>query len=189
MPILVSLYDLALSSQARGDLTAAAGHLTEGLSLAAEAGDQTSAAYYLEALAAVASSEGNPQRAVRLLAAAGALLEAKGSGWLHAFVPRAPHDDDDLAALRSRMGDAAFEQAWASGRSLAGSRAVDYALHDEPPDPGRRTARTPLRALVGRLRHHSKSTAAASTPGHFPAVRLDPMQRKHGVERPGTTSQ
>ena len=55
MPILISLYDLALSSQARGDLTAAADYLTEGLSLAAEAGDQTSAAYYLEALAAVAS--------------------------------------------------------------------------------------------------------------------------------------
>jgi hypothetical protein len=55
MPILISLYDLALSSQAQGDLTAAAEHLTEGLSLAAEAGDQTSAAYYLEALAAVAS--------------------------------------------------------------------------------------------------------------------------------------
>jgi hypothetical protein len=26
---------------------------------------------------------------------------AKGSGWLHAFMPRAAHDDDDLAALRA----------------------------------------------------------------------------------------
>ena len=136
-----------------------------------------------------AAALGFQQRAVRLLAAAGALLEAKGSGWLHAFVPRAPYDDDDLATMRSRMGDAAFEQAWAYGRSLAGSRAVEYALHDQPPDPGRRTARTPLRVLVSRLRHHSKTTAAASTPGRFPAARLDRMQRKHGVERPGTTSQ
>jgi len=161
LPILISLYDLALSSQARGDLNAAADHLTEGLSLAAEAGDQTSAAYYLEALAAVASLADNPQRAVRLLAAAGALLEAKGSGWLHAFVPRTPYDDNDLAALRSRMGDGAFDQAWAHGRSLGGSRAVEYARHDEPPDPIRHRARTPLRALVSSLRRHGNAATTA----------------------------
>src|SRR5271170_3998260 len=68
--ILVSLYDLALSSQARGDLAGAAAHLQEGLALAAEAGDETSAAYYLQVLAAVAGQQDNPQRAVRLLAAA-----------------------------------------------------------------------------------------------------------------------
>jgi tetratricopeptide (TPR) repeat protein len=154
--ILISLYDLALSAQACGDLTGARGHLTEGLSLAAEAGDQSSAAYYLEALAGVASRADNPRRAVRLLAAAAALLEAKGSGWLHAYVPRAPHDDDQLAALHSRIGDAAFQQAWAGGRSLAGTRAVTYALHDEPADPIPRTARTPLRALVSRLARTSR---------------------------------
>ena len=38
LSILISLYDLALSSQAWGDLSGAAEHLTEGLSLAAEAG-------------------------------------------------------------------------------------------------------------------------------------------------------
>jgi len=162
MPILISLYDLALSSQALGDLTGAAEHLTEGLSLAAEAEDQTSAAYYLEALAAMASLEGNPQRAVRLLAAADALLEAKGSGWLHAFVPRAPHDDDDLAALRSRTGDAAFEEAWAHGRSLPGRHAVEYALHHEPPGLARHRARTPLRALASGLWHRNAATATTA---------------------------
>jgi hypothetical protein len=59
---------------------------------------------------------------------AGALLQAKGSGWLHSLVPRAAHDDGLLAALRSRIGDAAFEQAWTRGQSLRGSRAVEYAL-------------------------------------------------------------
>jgi tetratricopeptide (TPR) repeat protein len=150
--ILISLYDLALSTQARGDLTGATGQLAEGLSLAAEAGDHSSAAYYLEAMAAVAGLEENPRRAVRLLAAAGALLEANGSGWLHAYVPRALHTDGDLAALRSRLGDAAFQQAWAYGRSIAGSRAVEYAMHGEPPDPIRRRTRTPLRTLVSSLR-------------------------------------
>ena len=135
--ILVSLYDLALSSQAGGDLTGAAERLQEGVSQSAEAGDEPSVAYYLEALAAVAMRQDNPERAVRLLAAAGALLQAKGSGWLHALVPRAAHDDGLLAALRSRMGDAAFEQAWTRGQSLGGSRAVEYALAEASPEPAR----------------------------------------------------
>jgi predicted ATPase len=126
--ILPSLYYLALSSQAQGDLAGAAGHLKEGLALAAEAGDETSAAYYLEGLAAVARQQDNPQRAVRLFAAARSLLEARGSGWLHAFVPRVSHDDAVLAALRSRMGATAFEEAQAWGGSVRSTHAVQYAL-------------------------------------------------------------
>ena len=135
--ILVSLYDLALSSQAQGDLTGAAERLQEGVSQSAEARDEPSVAYYLEALAAVAIRQDNLERAVHLLAAAGALLQAKGSGWLHALVPRAAHDEPLLAALRSRMGDAAFGQAWTRGQSLAGSRAVEYALAEASPQPTR----------------------------------------------------
>ena len=95
--ILFSLYDLGVSSQAQGDLAGAAAYLSEGLSLAAEAGDETSAAYYLERLAVIASLQDEAQRAVYLLAASGALLEAKGSGWLHAFLPRESHADEALA--------------------------------------------------------------------------------------------
>jgi predicted ATPase len=134
LSILVSLYGLALSRQAHGDLAEAGRLLQEGLSLAAEAGDEPSAAYYLEALAALASRQDDPDRAVCLLAAAGALLQANGSGWLHAYVPRAPHDDGVLAALRSRTGDAAFEHARAWGGSLSGPRAVQYALEQAPAD-------------------------------------------------------
>jgi predicted ATPase len=126
--LLISLYDLALTSQAQGDLAGAAGHLKEGLALAAEAGDETTAAYYLEGLATVAGQQDNPQRAVRLLAAARSLLEAKGSGWLHAVVPRVPHDDAVLEALRSRMGEPAFEEAQAWGASTGSRRAREYAL-------------------------------------------------------------
>ena len=126
--LLISLYDLALTRQAQGDLAGAAGHLKEGLALAAEAGDETSAAYYLEGLAAVAGQQDNPQRAVRLFAASRSLLEAKGSGWLHAVMPRVPHDDAVLEALRSRMGDAAFEEAQVWGASTGSRRAREYAL-------------------------------------------------------------
>ena len=60
IPILVSLYDLALARQAQSDLVGAAGHLKEGLALATEVGDESSAAYYLEVLAAVAGQQDNP---------------------------------------------------------------------------------------------------------------------------------
>ena len=128
--ILISLYDLALTNQARGDLQGAAGLLRQGLSLAAETGDKPSAAYYLEALAAIARRQDNPRRAARLLAAAGAQLQANGSGWLHAYVPRAPHDHTVKAELRSQLGDAAYEQAEAQGRSLTGARAIQDGLDD-----------------------------------------------------------
>jgi len=127
-PLLVSLYDLALARQAQGDLAGAAAHLREGLTLAAQAGDETSAAYYLEALAGIAAQQDNPQRVVRLFAAARSILDARGSGWLHGFVPRVPPDDAVLAGLRSRMGDAAFEQAQVWGWSAGSKRAVEYAL-------------------------------------------------------------
>ena len=58
----------------------------------------------------------------------GALLETNGSGWLHAWAPRAPHGDDALAVLRSRTGDAAFDDAWARGRSIAATGAGEIAL-------------------------------------------------------------
>ena len=60
---------------------------------------------------------------MRLLAAARSQLEASGSGWLHAYVPRAPHDDAVLTALRARIGDAAYEEAQAWGGSAGSSRA------------------------------------------------------------------
>jgi hypothetical protein len=116
-----------VSSQA-GELAGAAGFLKEGLSVAAEAGDETSVVYYLESVAAGAGQQDNSQRAVRLLSAAAAMLQANGSGWLHAYVPRAAHDDGVLAVLRSRLGDTAFAQAWAWGGSAGGRNAVDYAL-------------------------------------------------------------
>jgi tetratricopeptide (TPR) repeat protein len=135
--ILISLYDRALASQAQGDRDGARGLLRQGLSLAAEAGDESAAAYYLEALAAVARQQNDPQRAAWLLAAAGEQLQASGSGWLHAYVPRAPHDHSVEAELRSRMGDAAYEQAAAHGRSPTGARGIQQGLADTQRDPQR----------------------------------------------------
>ena len=126
--LLISLYDLALVCHALGDLSGAAAHLAEGLSLAAEADDQTSTACYLKAQAELATPNDEPQRAVHLLAAAAALAEDNGSGWLHAFLPRDTGGDDARSVLRSRLGGQAFEAAWSYGRSMSAKRAVEYAL-------------------------------------------------------------
>ena len=132
--VLISLYDLALSHQARDEMDDAADLLRQGLSLAAEAGDEPSLAYYLEALAGIAGQRGDPERAVGLLAAAGALLETKGSGWLHAYVTRAPHGPGALAGLRARTTEAAFRQARRYGSSLTTTaNAVRYALQEDLP--------------------------------------------------------
>jgi tetratricopeptide (TPR) repeat protein len=130
--LLISLYDLALASHALGDLSGAAAHLAEGLSLAAEAGDQTSTACYLEALAELATPDDDPERAVHLLAAAAALTEDHGSGWLLAFLPRDTRGADARSVLRSRLGGQAFEAAWSYGRAMGAERAVEYALNQRP---------------------------------------------------------
>jgi len=83
------------------------------------------------------AAAGRPAARRRLLAAAGAQLQASGSGWLHAYVPHAPHDHSIEAELRSQMGDAAYEQAAAHGRSLTGTRAIRDGLEDAPQDPQR----------------------------------------------------
>jgi hypothetical protein len=63
-----------------------------------------------------------------LLFAARSQLQASGSGWLQAYVPRAPHDDTVLAALRARIGDAAYQGAKAWGGSTGSRQARQYAL-------------------------------------------------------------
>ena len=129
-PLLISLYDLALSSHARENLAGASGFLREGLSVASDAGDESTVGYYLQRLAALARQREDPGRAVRLLAAADALLQAAGTGWLLAYAATAPSDDDALPGLRSRIGDATFQEAWAQGAAMGRQRAVEYALQD-----------------------------------------------------------
>jgi predicted ATPase len=177
--LLVSLYNLALSSQAQGDLAGAAEHLKEGLALAAQAGDETSAAYYLQVLAGIAVQQGNPQRAVRLFAAARSILDASGSGWLHAFVSPVPNDDAVLAALRSQMADAAFQEAQAWGQSAGIKRAVGFALEQaDPPRP-----RSPTQAAAAPASGSGTELDAARDRQAVESARADLGQAREAAER------
>ena len=117
--------------------TDAADLLKQGaLALAAKAGDGPSLAYLPGGPGSRRRRQDRPDRGrVSLLSAAAALLEARGSGWLHAYVPRAPHGDSTLAALRAQMTGAAFEHASAYGRSLSGPGAVRHALEEQQAEP------------------------------------------------------
>jgi predicted ATPase len=126
--MIITLFNVTAGHLAQDDLAGAADSLAEGLSLAAKVGDEPSTAYYLEASADLARRRDNAERAACLLTAAEALLQAKGSGWLHAYITRASHGADVLAKLRAGTTEEAFERARANGRSLAGTGVLGFDL-------------------------------------------------------------
>jgi predicted ATPase/DNA-binding CsgD family transcriptional regulator len=134
----ISLYNLALIARSEGDDGRASGLYVEGLNLAVEVGDKANVAYCLEGLAGLIGHHGEPERAVRLYGASEALLESVGAPlYVHAQ-DRAIYEKA-VETLRSRLGEDAFQAAWAEGRVMTSEQAVDYALQDmatpteEPP--------------------------------------------------------
>jgi len=72
------------------------------------------------------------QRAARLLGAAEALREATGT-------PMTPVETTEyeltLPTVRSRLGEATFNAAWAEGRALIIEQAIALALRNSPENP------------------------------------------------------
>jgi hypothetical protein len=140
---LLSLYDLSLSSQAQDDLGAAAAHLEAGvlLSLRLDEGvswsartpsaRQAGAAYFIDRLAVVIGAQQDLQRAVRLHAAARRLLRSSEGGWLQVNPLLAAPDDDVLSALRSRLGESNFNEAWEQGAAVEPAKVARYALEEK----------------------------------------------------------
>ena len=92
-----------------------------------EVGDKANAAYCLEGLAALMAAGDEPERAAWLFGAAEAMLEEVGA-------PRYAHAQDRtlhegaVGALRSRLGEEAFETAWSDGRAMPSEQAIEYVL-------------------------------------------------------------
>jgi predicted ATPase len=100
----------------------------ESLSLSWETGLHPLVQSALEGFACVAAVGGETQRAARLWGAAQALHETKG-------IPRDPdflaEADARISAVRSGMGEEAWEEAWRKGRVMTLDEAVSYALEEE----------------------------------------------------------
>ena len=82
----------------------------------------------LEGFACVAGAEGETERAARLWGAAQTLHEAKSIPRDIDFLAEA---DACISAVRSGMGEEAWEEAWTKGRAMTLDETVSYVLEEE----------------------------------------------------------
>lgn len=107
-----------------GDTAAAEDLHQRGLALCAQYGFRGVAAETLEALGSLAVAGESGAEAGRLFGAAQALREATGH---RRWPPDQPAYDADIAVLRTRLGDEAFQDAWKEGATLSLEEAAGYA--------------------------------------------------------------
>ena len=91
-------------------------------------------------LALAAGADGDPAVAVTLHGVADELHEQAGRAF---EIIEVGLRDRDHARLRARLGDAAFEAAYARGRTLSQADAIALAMGTAEPDPGARRRRCP----------------------------------------------
>jgi predicted ATPase/DNA-binding NarL/FixJ family response regulator len=125
--ISAALYTLATLAQAERDQERARDLLEEGLELSAELGNDADVAHCFDGLAAVAAAEGMMVRAASLWGAEEALLERMEAA-VYTYVPDRSLHRSQVEAARARLGEEAFEAAWAEGRSLSIEQAIAWAL-------------------------------------------------------------
>ncbi len=131
----VALYNLAQVSLARRDYDGAAAIFKEGITLSEQMRDQANLAYFLEGLAVVAGKREEAERSARLSGAAEGLLEAVGAAVYNYYQPDRSLYERTMSATRSRLGDVAFEEAWAEGRKMTFEQAVEYVLKGDEASP------------------------------------------------------
>ena len=102
---------------------------TESLALHWELGDKRWVAYCLEGLAEILQAQASSPEmfrcAARFFSAAATLREAIGVPV--ELAERAAYNQN-IAALRAALGDAAFMEAWSEGQSMALEEAVSQVL-------------------------------------------------------------
>ena len=128
----IALSTLAGVAQAERDYERARDLFEEGLTVSAELGNQADVVHCLAGLASIAAAEGTIVRAACLWGAAEALFEKIEA--VYAYVPdRSLHRSQVTA--RSLIEEAAWEAAWAEGRTMSPEQAIAYALdHSATPE-------------------------------------------------------
>jgi predicted ATPase/class 3 adenylate cyclase len=128
-----ALDNLGWAALLQGDHEQARSYYDQSLVLCKELGDRMIASESLEGMACTAAAEGEAERAARLFGAAEALREAVGYQHL-------PEEDawrePYLAAVRSQLDEASWEEAWAEGRAMSFEEAVSYAMVEEEEEAG-----------------------------------------------------
>ena len=129
----IALFTLAGVAQAERDYERARDLFEEGIAVSTELGNEADIVHCLEGLAATAGAEGKIVRAARLWGAAEALLEKIEA--MYTYVPDRSLHRSQVAA-RSQIDEAAWEVAWAEGRTMTSEQAIEYARdHSTTPEP------------------------------------------------------
>ena len=120
----VGLCNLGWMTLLQNDLGKAADLYEESLALAWDSGMQPMVLPTLEGYACLAGARGEARRAARLWGMA-QTLEAKGISRDTDFLAEA---DARISAVRSGMGEEAWEAAWRQGRAMTLEEAISYAM-------------------------------------------------------------
>jgi tetratricopeptide (TPR) repeat protein len=124
----ITLYSLALMALSRGDHDDAATLFEEGITVSEQVEDLANVAYCLKGLGMVAGARYQVERCARLFGTAEGLLEAVGSPVYNYYEPDPRLYKRTLSTARSRLGEAAFQEAWERGRAMTFEQAIAYAL-------------------------------------------------------------
>jgi tetratricopeptide (TPR) repeat protein len=131
----IALYNLAQAALSRSDYDGAVLLFEEGVTLSEQMGDRANIAYCLEGLAVVANARGEAERSGRLIGAAEGLHEAVGVPVYLYYKPHRSRYERTVAAVRSQLGEEAFEEARAEGWAMTFEQAVAYALEEDEISP------------------------------------------------------
>jgi predicted ATPase/DNA-binding SARP family transcriptional activator/DNA-binding CsgD family transcriptional regulator len=123
-----NLVNLGLAALTRGDHERATASFEEALAMSQDLGRKETIVNTLEGMASLAGARGEATRAARLWGAAEVSREAIGI--VLAPGERALHEPY-LATTRSRLGEAAWEEALTEGRAMSLEEAAEYALAEE----------------------------------------------------------
>jgi hypothetical protein len=126
--VALGLCNLGWIALLQDDLGRAADLYRESLSLSWEMGLNPIVQSALEGFACVAAARGEAERAARLWGVAQASHEAKGIPRDTDFLAEA---DARISAVRSGIGEEAWEEAWRRGRLMTLDEAISYALAEE----------------------------------------------------------
>jgi non-specific serine/threonine protein kinase len=156
-----SLFTLAAAARVRGDVTWATALYRECLADAWAEQDLRILVRPLDSLAILAAEGGQAERAAHLFGAAARLHELLGT---RLDPTDQPHQGRAVAGARARLGDPAFETAWASGRAMPLAQVVAEASRIEgAPSPGRTSDPAARSGLTRREREILPLLAAGHT--------------------------
>jgi DNA-binding CsgD family transcriptional regulator len=125
-----ALERLGWAALMRGDHERAWALHTESLELSRRSGDRWNTAENVEGLACAAAAAAEAERAARLFGAAEALREVLG-------YERKPEErtfrEARVSAARTRLGQTAWDEAFAEGKTMEFEEVVEYVLSQEEP--------------------------------------------------------